>query len=199
MYIQKAVRHPQPELFDQLRKVHLIGQPHILPYVNAKFEVRLASPKDFQPSALYVLQLELSFLSLLLDQLSAKLGGIRKLDTLLEYTDEFGMTYRMIPPLVEYTDFGQWMVLDGEHRSFIASHRGVKIPMLFVSGVDLAAPYPCTPLPEGWASVTVHDTVPVFKRYSRAGLNDTPQTALNLHRDLSAFGSKGVRKPHSPI
>lgn len=197
MYIKKINRLPQEKLFEELRRVPLLGQPDVFPYANAEFEIRMADPAELQPSAFYVLRLELSFLALLLDQLSHRLGGVEKLNTLLEYEDEFGYINRMIPPVVELTDFGAWMILDGEHRSFIAMERGVKIPMLFIKNVG--AQYPCLFLPGGWRSVNIVEKVPGFKRLRRKGLNDTPETEYHLHRDLRNFGSRGTRKPHSPI
>lgn len=197
MYLHKIKRLNQRQLFEKLREVPLFGQPDILPYKEASFEIKLVDPSKLQPSAFYVLRLELSFLSLLLDELAKQLGGIKRIDTFLEYQDEFGFVNRMIPPVVELTDFGEWMILDGEHRSFIAIHRKIKIPMLFISGVTI--PYPCLPLPKKWESVEILEKVPEFKRLRRKGLNDTPETEYKLHRDLRNFGSKGTRKPLSPI
>lgn len=197
MYLHKIKRLNQEQLFQELKSVPLLGRPDIFPYAKANFEIRLADPATLQPSAFYVLKFELSFLSLLLDELSEFLSGIDRLDTLLEYQDEYGFVHRMIPPVVELTDFGKWMILDGEHRSFIAKNRNIKIPMLFISNIQI--PYPCLLLPEGWKSVNIVDKVPVHKRLRRPGLNDTPETEYSLHRDLRKFGSKGTRKPLSPI
>lgn len=198
MYIRHVERLSQEQLFEELREVRCMGNnTHVRPYQDAHFEIRMVKPGDFQPSALYVLRLELSFLSLLMDQLAGHVGGIENIDTLLEYEDEYGQVTRMIPPVVELTDFGHWMILDGEHRSFIARHRDIEIPMLFIS--QITAPYPCMPLPEGWRSVDIKEVVPILKRYRREGLNDTPGTELDLHRDLRPFGSRGTRKPLSPI
>lgn len=197
MYLKKVKRIKPEQLFKKLREVPLLNQPNILPYKDAEFEIRLARPGDLKPSAFYILRLELGFLALLLDELAKEVGGLERIDTLLEYESEFGFYDRMIPPVVELTDFGEWMILDGEHRSFIAMSRGVEIPMLFISNVSVH--YPCLPLPKGWGSVEIVERVPEFKRLFRPGLNDTPETLYNLHRDLRKFGSRGVRKPLSPI
>ncbi len=201
MYLQRIKVRPWEQLFGELRNICLSHDPNIFPYRNATFEVRLAHPRNFQPSASYVLRSELRFVALLLDQMAQRLGNMEAIDTLLEYENEFGEHWRMIPPIVEYTDFGEWMILDGEHRSFIADMRGVKIPMLFISGVDVRAPYVCTPLPQGWEGVKILDTVPAtaLKRICRKGLNDTEETKHYFRRDLSAFGSLGIRTPDSPI
>ena len=197
MHLKKVNRFSQEQLFERLRQVSLLNQPDKLPYAEADFEIKLAKPQDLQPSAFYVLRFELGFLALLLDELARKVGGLENIDTLLEYQNEFGFWDRMIPPVVELTDFGEWMILDGEHRSFIAIHRKIEIPMLFIKNVKY--PYPCLPLPKKWESVKIVDKVPEFKRLYRRGLNDTPETRYCLHRDLRKFGSRGTRKPLSPI
>lgn len=197
MFLKKINKSSQEQLFEKLRKVPLLNQPDRLPYAQAKFEIKLVRPKDLQPSAFYVLRHELTFLALLMDELARNVGGIEKIDALLEYQDEFGYWDRMMPPVVELTDFGEWMILDGEHRSFITKWRKTEIPMLFIQNVK--HPYPCLPLPRNWRSVKIVEKVPVHKRLYREGLNDTPETKYNLHRDLSKFGSRGTRKPLSPI
>ena len=111
MYIRHVERLSQEQLFEELREVRCMGNNvHVRPYRDAHFEIQMAEPGDFQPSALYVLSLELSFLSLLMDQLADHVGGIENIDTLLEYEDEYKRVTRMIPPVVELTDFGQWMI-----------------------------------------------------------------------------------------
>lgn len=197
MYLQTIKTRTHRRLFEELRKVRLLHDPNILPYQDAKLEIRCVHPRDFQPSALYLLRSELRFLALLMDEMVQKVGNMAKMNSLLEYDDEFGEHWRMIPPVVEYTDFGEWMILDGEHRSFIADMRSVKIPMLFISGVNPRAPYPCKVLPQGWESVGVCDAVPKFKRFPREGLNDTEETKYHFRRDLSAFGSQGIRPSNS--
>ena len=198
MYLKRVKRFSQEDLFRQLREVRCMGNNrHLKPYENANFEIRLARPDDYEPSALYVLRWELGFLGLLLDELLLRVGGFENIDTLVEYEDEYGHVTRMIPPIVEYTDFGAWIILDGEHRSFIARHRRMSIPMLFIDNVSV--PYPCTPLSDSWNSVEITERVPILKRYRRSGLNDTQENEKDLHRNLSSFGSQGTRKPHSPV
>lgn len=198
MYITKVKRFPQDVFFEELQGVTLVGRPDVFPYKDAKFEIRWESPANVQPSALYVLRQNLRFLSLLLDDLSWHLGEGGHPDTLIEYEDEFGESEVMIPPIVELTDFGEWMILDGQHRSFITRHRiamhgGVTQPMLFISGVSV--PFPYSPLPEGWTSVDVTDQVPEIKRVYRPGISDTPEAESNFRRDLRRFGSRGFRPP----
>lgn len=199
MYFKKIKRVEQEELFEKLRKVSLVGQPDKLPYKNANFEIKSANPAELHPSAFYILRLELCFLSLLLNELSNQINGIENINTLLEYQNEFGLWDRIIPPVVELTDFGEWMILDGEHRSFITMYRKTTIPMLFISNVKY--PYPCLPLPKEWDSIEIVEKVPSHrrKRLYRPGINDTDETQFCLHRDLSKFGSRGIRRPLSPI
>ena len=149
MYLKKVKRFGQEQLFEKLRQVPLLNQENKRPYADSDFEIKLARPQDFHPSTFYVLRSKLGFLALLMDELARQVGGpkkgFKKIDTLLEYQDEFGFWEKMIPPVVELTDFGEWMILDGEHRSFIAMHRKIEIPMLFIKNVRY--PYPCLPLP----------------------------------------------------
>lgn len=197
MHLKNIKRFSQEQLFEKLRQITLLDQKDKLPYANADFEIRFVNPQDFQPSTFYILRQRLNLLISLMDKLNRKQAELEKLDTLLEYQDEFDFCYRMIPPVVELTDFGQWMILDGEHRSFIAIQRHTKISMLFIKNVSYF--YPCLPLPEGWKSVRIVDRVPSLKRLYRKGLNDTPETRYSLHRNLEYFGSQRTRKPFSVI
>jgi len=197
-HLKKVIKKiSQDEFFERLKKVSLLNQSGKLPYAEARFEINLARPSELQPSTLYVLKSKLSFLAFLLDELSRHLNGIEKIDTLIEYQNEFGFWNQIIPPVVELTDFGEWMILDGEHRSFIAMQRKIEIPMLFIKNVTY--PYPCLSFPGRWNSVKIVERTPEHKRILRKGLNDTPETRYSLHRDLRKFGSKGTRKPLSPI
>jgi hypothetical protein len=192
--IKSSKRYPRELLFSALRNVRLMGNNRdTFPYEHATFEVKMTSPSDLQPSAFYVLKEGLSFISHLTEILSEQLGGVERLDTLVEYVDGHGNTHRMIPPVVERTDFHEWMILDGIHRSYLALVREQSIPMLFVKNVTV--PYPCLPLPNGWESVELADRVPAIKRLVRSGFNDTAETYHDLHRDLREFGSMGSRPP----
>jgi len=196
MYIAKVKRFLQDELFEKLRDVPLVGRPDVFPYRDAKFEIRWESPANVQPSALYVLRQNLRFITLLLDNLSWHIGESGHPDSLIEYEDEYGDYEVMIPPIVELTDFGEWMILDGQHRSFItrhriATHRGTAQPMLFIS--DVSVPFPYNSLPASWESVEIVDQVPKTKRIYRPGISDTPEAEQNHRRDLRLLGSRGFR------
>ena len=198
MYITKVKRFPQEVLFEELRGVPLVGRPDVFPYRDAKFEIRWESPANVQPSALYVVRQNLRFLSLLLDDLSWHLEEGGNPDTLIEYEDEFGEREVMTPPIVELTDFGEWMIADGQHRSFItrhriAMHRGGTQPMLFISNVSV--PFPYFTLEKGWESVEVVDEIPRVKRVYRPEITGTDNIVKNFYRDLRRFGSRGFRPP----
>lgn len=196
MYFKKIEILTQRQLFEELRGVTLFGKKDKLPYLDAEFEIKTVQPQDLQPSSFYVLKQRLNFLALLVDELIREKKELEKIDTILEYKDEFDHQHRIIPPIVELTDFKKWMILDGEHRIYIAMERHVEITVLFIRNVKY--PYPCLPLPNGWKSVKIVETVPKVKRLYRPGLNDTEQTHYTLHRDLDRFGSQGTRKL-SPI
>ena len=192
MYIKKIKRIRRDSFIKKLRNVTLYNNPDILPYKDAEIEIVISDPSCFEPSTFYVLRDGLKFVSLLTDRIASKLGDYAKINTLVEYEDEFGDVNFIAPPIIEYSDFGKWMILDGLHRCFIARHRKLSIPVALVSNATI--PYPNLALPSGWKSVYIADKTPDVKRILRSGLNDLPQTRYNLHRNLSVLGSRGSRK-----
>lgn len=194
MYFNKINKERKEKLFEELRKVPLLKNSKVHLYENATFEIKVADPADYHPSAFYILKRNLTNISVLTKVLVKEVGS---LDTLIEYQDKSGIFWRMIPPIVELADFKKWMVLDGAHRCYNAIMNNEKIPMLFVSNVG--APYLCLPLPKKWESVKILEKVPSNrdKRIFRPGINDSDETRYDLHRNLGQFGSLGNRTPNS--
>lgn len=203
--------HPWEELEGKLRQVSLKGDSTLFPYVASSIESRLFKLDDVSPLSYYTLSRQLD-LTERLRELFLKEYALDLFD--LSGIVEFrlnGQNHKISPPLVELSkpDGNTDLLVDGGHRWSVARRLGKdQVRCIYISGIP--EKFPLIPLPLEWSSVAVLDEVPEEgqKRDFRfptlesfpdiSGYSDVKVDNTNFryyfYRDLSPFGSSGVRE-----
>jgi hypothetical protein len=206
-----------PTLEQQLRRTTLLGDPTQLPYQHAQISLRMVETEEIKPLARYILKNNLETQRFLhwafaeeqgIDTLSLEPEQARIEFQLDGEADEWAL----IPPIIEVSTIDHQAVLvDGEHRFFLARELGVPIQVIWIEQVP--AEYPVVALPLSWSEVEVFDEVPPtfnkrdyryptlesmpdISHFSEVTL--TPENYLYFFfRDLSSVCTSGVRRSGS--
>ncbi len=215
---QLTLKIKQTENFSQvcerLRQVSLVGDPAQKPYAQAEFSLREVSAAEVFPLSRYILTDHLDTQRYLhwafeqehnLNTLHQEDERLRILFTLEGSADEWAL----IPPIVEESKLdGKPLLVDGEHRFFLAKELGVPIRVIWISHVPTHYPVVATPI--SWSEVKEYAAVPPLaekRDYRYPTLADFPDispfsaaqvTADNylyfFFRDLSPVCTSGVRR-----
>ncbi len=198
-----------------LRKVSLIGDRKIFPYLKATIESKVVKPDDVFPISLYVLRSNLEKQKQLHDVLMKEHG----IDTFDQDNDTPDISYRiegekidwkMAPPIVEVSDVdgGKPILVDGEHRFMIARDVGEPIRVVWITRIS--TDYPVVAYPVSWDEVRSYDVVPDAshkRKYRYLTLDSFPDvgsfskvkiTKNNcryfFYRDLNPVCTTGIRE-----
>ncbi len=212
--VQILKRETWPELESQLREVSLLGDPVQKPYQKAKIELKTISTDDVWPVARYILSEHLEIQRFLHSVFMAE-HGIDTLDLendqirVLFHLDGEPAEWALIPPIVEESALdGKPLLVDGEHRFFLARELGVPIKVIWISQVPEMYPIVATPIE--WSDVELQDEVPdisLKRKYRYPSLKDFPDIAsfsdvkitednylYYFFRDLTPVCTSGVRR-----
>lgn len=197
-----------------LRTVTLLGDRSVLPYQDAQISTRVILPHEVEPISKYVitshLETQQRLRELLLIEQDIDLLDLRDNHTHVGFTvsGESGEWY-MSPPIVEFSVADQKPVLlDGEHRFFMAQQLQLPIRVVWIEQVPDQVPVVGKPIP--WKEVKQYDVVPDVsqKRSYRfptlsefpdissfSAVHVTPENYLYFfYRDLSPVCTSAVRK-----
>jgi hypothetical protein len=206
-----------PQLEQRLREVGLLGDPQLKPYAQAVIDSKVISTDQVWPVSRYILKDHLETQRFLhwafenehsLDTLHQEDGQARIVFKLEGEAEEWAL----IPPIIEESPIdGKPLLVDGEHRFFLARELGVPIRVIWISRVPAQFPVVATPIE--WSEVELHDEVPDTskKRDYRfpklenfpdiSGFSSAEITAKNFlyffYRDLTPVCTSGVRRQGS--
>lgn len=212
--VQLLRQESWPELETQLRDVSLLGDPSQKPYQNAKLELKTISTDEVWPVARYILEDHLEVQRFLHSVFMAE-HGIDTLDLeddqtrVLFHLDGEPEEWALIPPIVEESSVdGKPLLVDGEHRFFLARELGVPIKVIWVSHVPEIYPVVATPIE--WNEVELQAEVPdisLKRKYRYPKLSDFPDISsfsnikitqdnylYFFFRDLTPVCTSGVRR-----
>ncbi len=202
------------QLETRLRHVGLLGDPHLKPYAQATIESRVINSDDVWPVARYILTDHLETQRFLhwafeqeqgIDTLHQEDDQSRILFTLEGEAEEWAL----IPPIIEESPLdGKPLLVDGEHRFFLARELGVPIKVIWISQVPKQFPIVATPI--DWSEVKAYDEVPDTSKkrdYRYPTLDSFPDISVvsdvNItqenflyffFRDLAPVCTSGVRR-----
>jgi hypothetical protein len=152
------------QLTERLRQVGLLGDPHLKPYAKAVIDTRVITSDQVWPVARYILTEHLETQRFL----HWAFENEHSLDTLHQEDREARVVFKLegeveewalIPPIVEESPLdGKPLLVDGEHRFFLARELGVPIKVIWISHVPAEFPIVATPIE--WSEVTAYDQVP---------------------------------------
>lgn len=149
-----------------LREVHLLGDPDIHPYKEAKIESRIIDPSKVYPLSSYLLSRKLEIHAHLRKRF-LKEKGIDPFDMqgCFEFSVDGGVNRFIFgPPIVEVSeiDNGKPLLLDGLHRLYLAKKWKEKIRVIWISGVPRELPIIAYPL--NWEEIEEYEEVPELKK-----------------------------------
>lgn len=202
------------ELETLLRQTTLMGDLTQRPYQTATIELRTIETSDVKPLSRYILRNHLETQRFLhwgfqeehgIDTLSLEAEQARILFQLEGETEEWAL----IPPIIEVSPHdGLPVLVDGEHRFFLAKELEVPVQVIWIENIP--EKYPVVALPLEWSEVEPFEEVPpVFsKREYRfptlasmpdiSGFSDVTLTPENylyfFFRDVSHVCTSGVRR-----
>lgn len=203
----------------KLRKVPLLGDKNLLPYMNAHITVRRCNINELRPTSRYVLRSQIEqhnkVQTNLLSQYRLSLFDLLGMIEYLQNDDKFNL----IPAIIEtYYEAAEKavvsVIVDGLHRVWLARQLGLKeIWLIEIS--EIPDDFPLVPLPLSWEDVKLVDVVPPthekrkfrfpsFESFPNVSkLTQVPITSDNylyfFYRDLSLFGSSGIRSSSDNI
>ncbi len=200
MKILKVEKHSLDELVTNLRRVELLNNPDVKPYLDARIESRLMVTEGIRPAQRYLLEHEIQKITDLEFALFPHNIDLFDLQGYLTiYVDGFDQTIDVLPPIVELsheTSGPVNLLNDGMHRVWVARTKRRPIRVAHISGVDPNYPYYALPLADGWNDVQVIKELydGFVKKYYRV---DDP---TSLYRNFnSAFTNVGaIRQPVKP-
>ncbi|MFZ2560033.1 MAG: hypothetical protein WAW91_00115 [Candidatus Nanoperiomorbaceae bacterium] len=173
---------PMCDMEDSFRRLTNVSDERH-PYINAhSISIESVSVDDVRPTQLYIYNPALERQKRLRDSM-----GSLGIDTLAmtgryEFSDSNGH-HVIIPPVIEMTDDGEKLIVDGTHRTFLARQLGLAvIKVILIDGVDKTAP----PFgePARWDEVRQYDSLEgVQKRRSKFPREDKGK----YYRDFSGI------------
>lgn len=201
-----AVGSPD-DMLTAMRDVSILGDRSIKPYAESPMTIGPVQISDLVPLSRYVLQGQLHMIQSLQRNFLAAGQDLWKLRGLMEWS--IGSDRHTVgPPVVEVTDDGQNLLVDGAHRVWTARSEGVtEINCVTIRQVSL----PLVTLPCDWKEVVSYapGSVPAEedKRHFRYQHPDEVRREYSgnselvtdenfryfFFRDLRFLGSSGVR------
>ncbi|OGG08652.1 hypothetical protein A2154_00800 [Candidatus Gottesmanbacteria bacterium RBG_16_43_7] len=203
------------DFISALKSVTLVGDPTLLPYINSRISSRIVRVSDIKPISLYILRSKLQIQNKLYHKLLQNFqidifnldGGFPEITFRL--TGQKGI-WRMAPPIVEISaaDNNQPVLLDGEHRFYLAQQLNKPVRVIWIENVN--PNYPVVSLPGDWSQIRQYSQIPPRSRKRRfryQSLADVPDiskfsdvvlTHKNFqyffYRDLNPICTSGIRE-----
>ena len=193
MNIVRVQRFSEIDLIVRLRKVYMLKDKNRRPYVFSVISLESINLNCLIPAQRYVLSDELKKVRDLKWALLEHDVDIFKLDGYVKcWFDGIDEPIDVLPPIVEESfepnDSVVNIVNDGMHRIYMALLEGITPQVVFIRGVLKSCPYYAYPVPGGWNSVEIVDSLPenYIKKWHRIKNNKT------LYRNFnSAFENVG--------
>lgn len=187
----------------------------MLLYIKARISSRIVQFSDIKPVSMYLLEKKIHFQEILYKQLleSHKIdlfdlnGGYPEI--VFKISDEKGI-WRMAPPIIEMSkaDNNQPVLLDGEHRFYLAKKLNKPIRVIWIENVN--PNFPVVSLPLNWSDVRLYKKVPPLNKKRRfryqdfknfpdiSGFSNIKITPDNFkyffYRDLNPVCTSGIRE-----
>lgn len=192
--VTSVAKRSRDDLFKGLKRVSMLKNDKLYPYINAKMELTDFALDEVHPAQRYLLSSELEKVQHLEWELNNYDCSLFDIDGYLTITTDVNGDdpIDVLPPIVEAQIEGDGIVVrvinDGMHR-FYSSHLFWKTcRCVLITGS--AVPYYAYPIPEGWEKVEIlaGDVVPAgyLKKWHR--IADNKQHYRNFN---SAFRNVG--------
>ncbi len=208
-------RYSWDQYFNKIRTIKLLGDKSIQPYKNAEICSRIIKPTEVYPIAKYVLNKQINIQKKLAQYLKKEhqidIFDLNDHQPMLEFSMQGEKNdWVMSPPIIEVSvlDDNKPVLVDGEHRFYVAKKKNIPIRVVWIEKVPAHLPVVARPLK--WSDIKEYDQVPsTFKKriYRYPTLDSFPDisdfsdveiTAENylyfFYRDLSPICSSGIRK-----
>jgi len=191
----KSIQVQQSESLSQvqerLRQVALIGDSTQKPYAAAQISTKIVTPAAVWPLSRYVLSNHLETQRYLhwafeqehsIDTFHQEDDALRLVFKLEGEADEWAL----VPPIVEESPVdGKPLLVDGEHRFFLAREMGLPIRVIWISQVPQQ--YPVVATPVEWSEVKEFSEVP-----SLAEKREYRFPSLAAFPDITSFSNQKI-------